>query len=211
MTNTAERPKRAYAPRMAPEERREQILDAVLQVVVKQGVHKVSMDSVAKEAGVARPVLYGHFADSNALLRASLEREEAAALAQLADVIPEPGGDSPARAALTALSRFLTAVTDAPDRWRAVLVLVDSSTPTFRRHLERAQRMLVGALEDLVRWAATEGLDEDTDIELLARTLLAIMWDSARLVLAQPDQFPPERILAFAQRTIDRQFGPQGD
>lgn len=35
----------------APEERREQLLDAVLRVIVSQAVHKVSMDSVAKEAG----------------------------------------------------------------------------------------------------------------------------------------------------------------
>lgn len=202
MADTDTRPKRTYAPRMAPEERREQILDAVLRVIVAQGVHKVSMDSVAKEAGVARPVLYGHFADSNALLRASLEREEAGALAQLAQVIPTPSAGPPAEVAIRSLKGFLAAVLEAPNRWRAILMLVDSNTPTFQRHLEAGRRALVTALEDFVGGATNEDLDENADVELLARALLAIMWDAARLVLDEPEQFPPARILAFAERSI---------
>lgn len=207
MTDTSRQQKRAYAPRMAPEERREQILDAVLRVIVSHGVHKVSMDSVAKEAGVARPVLYGHFKDSDALLRASLEREEAGALAQLNEVLPAPGDGSPVDAAVSSVRRYLAAVLAAPDRWRAILTLVDSSTPTFQRHLERGRAAVVAVLEDLVRWAVTDGLDDDTDVELLARMLLAFLFDAARLALTQPDDYPPERIEAFAERVIARHLG----
>lgn len=198
---------RRYAPRLPPEERREQILDAVLRVIVEQGVHKVSMDSVAKEAGVARPVLYGHFADSNALLRASLKREEDAALVQLSEALTRLPGATPTEAAMRSLEVFLRAAFESPDRWRAAFVLVDSSTPTFRRHLERGRDIVTSAIEELVRWAVNEGLDPDTDVEMLARMITAIIWDAGRLVLAQPEDYPPERVLDFASKVLPLHLG----
>lgn len=203
MTDTVERAeRRPYAPRMAPEDRREQLLDAVLHVIVEQGVHKVSMDSVAKAAGVTRPVVYGHFTDSNDLLRASLAREEAAAFAQMATVWPDSRDGSPADAAAVSLERFLDAVLEAPDRWRAIFSLVDSSTPALRARVENARRLMVAGLEDLVRWATADELAPEIDAELLAQMLFALMWDAGRLVLAEPDTFPAERIMQFARQAI---------
>ncbi|RHW24416.1 TetR/AcrR family transcriptional regulator [Nocardioides immobilis] len=189
---------------MAPEERREQLLDAVLRVIVKQGVHKVSMDSVAKEAGVTRPVVYGHFADSAELLRASLVREEQAALAQLATVLPAMDGGSPAEVAIESLAKFLSAVREAPERWQAIFSLVDSSTPEFRARVAAGQKLVIGAFEQIIRWAMTDGLDPATDVEMLARALFALFWDAGRLVLAEPETFPAERIVAFGRQTIER-------
>lgn len=204
MTDTVERKTRPYAPRMAPGERREQLLDAVLRVIVKQGVHKVSMDSVAKEAGVTRPVVYGHFSDSNDLLRGSLAREEEAAMAQLATVLPATREGSPADVAVGSLARFLEVVQEAPERWLAIFSLVDSSTPEQRARVEAAQQLVVGAFEEIVRWAMTEGLDPDTDVEMMARMLFAVFWDAGRLVLAEPETFPAERIVAFSRQVVER-------
>jgi AcrR family transcriptional regulator len=205
MSDTIERSRRPYAPRMAPEERREQLLDAVLRVVVKQGVHKVSMDSVAKEAGVTRPVVYGHFADSNALLRASLRREEEGALAQLSQALPPPDAES-ADAAVQAVENFLKAVLEAPDRWRAILALVDSSTPAFRKRLEHRRQDVAIALENVMRRAVPDERAEDADMEILARLLLAMMLEAGRLVLTRPSDFTPERITSVARDFIQRLF-----
>ena len=79
----AQRRNRPYAPRLLPEERREQLLDIVLDLIDTEGVAAVSMDAVARRAGVTRPVVYRHFTDANAMLRASLDREERRALAQV--------------------------------------------------------------------------------------------------------------------------------
>lgn len=197
---TARRP---YAPRMAPPERREQILDAVLQVIVDQGIHKVSIDTVAKAAGVTRPVLYGHFADTEALLRASLEREEQAVLASLAPILPSVS-DDPAAELLRFVDEFLQVVTAAPDRWRAVFALVDSSTPTYRRTIENGRRMLTSVLEEVIRPSAMEsGLDSD----LAARALFALIWDAGRTVLAEGGNFAPERVTTFARSVVDRLLG----
>lgn len=198
----AERRNRAYAPRMAPEQRREQLLDAVLRVIVGEGIHRVSIDSVARAAGVSRPVVYGLFEDSDALLRASLDREETAALAELATAVPLASAGDPGRAATESLERFLTAVQAAPDRWRAVFQLVDSSTPTFRRRLERARQAFIAALETFVREAVPAERRAAVDVELTARTLFALFWEAGRLVLAAPEAFPPQRIRDFAANLI---------
>lgn len=207
MSDTAVPAKRIYAPRMAPQDRREQLLDAVLRVIVTEGVHKVSMDSVARTAGVTRPVVYAHFADSNDLLRASLDREETAAVSQMSAVLPMPGQGTPARAAIHALEAFLEAVQEAPDRWRAIFTLVDSSTPQFRSRVENGRKVVIATFEDLVRWAIEAGLDPSTDLEMLARMLFAVFWDAGRLVLAEPDQFPPARIVCFADHAVKSILG----
>lgn len=189
--------KRAYARRMAPLERREQLLDATLRVIVTQGVHKVSIDGVAKEAGIAKPLVYKHFEDSDALLRASLRREEEGVLVQLVSVLPRRTDGSPAEAVVAAVERFIAAVEAERERWLAAFSLVDSSTPAFRHRVQGAQRLMIAAFEDLVRWAIEDGLDPSTDVEMLARALFVDFWGAGKLALAEPETFPAERIVAF--------------
>src|SRR3954468_2520093 len=73
---------------MSAAQRREQLLDVTKALVDEQGFHAVSIEAVARRAGITRPVVYGHFADLGALLEAMLAREMARALAQLATVVP---------------------------------------------------------------------------------------------------------------------------
>src|ERR1700761_3235285 len=80
--------KRPYAARMPAEERREQLLDAALRTAVDQGFAAVTMDRIARAAGVTRPVVYGLFPDRGALLAALLERETKRARAALAPALP---------------------------------------------------------------------------------------------------------------------------
>src|SRR4030088_2214244 len=82
-------PRRRYAPRMPPEERREQLIDAALEVILEQGYSGVSIEAIARVAGVTRPVVYDHFPNLGRLLHALIEREERYALAQLEQVVPD--------------------------------------------------------------------------------------------------------------------------
>src|ERR1700741_1289862 len=93
MTETTARRNRPYAPRLLPEQRREQLLDVVLDVIDTEGVSAVTVDAIARRAGVTRPVVYNHFTDANDMLRASLDRETKLALAQIVDAIPAPSDD----------------------------------------------------------------------------------------------------------------------
>ncbi len=73
---------------MPAEARREQLLDAAKAVVAEHGFHGVSIEAVARGAGVTRPIVYRHFDDLAALLDALVERETLRALLQLRDVLP---------------------------------------------------------------------------------------------------------------------------
>src|SRR5436305_10498973 len=134
MTEATVRRNRPYAPRLTPEQRREQLLDIVLDVIDTDGVGAVSMDAVARRAGVTRPVVYGQFHDANDLLRASLDREEERALAQILEAMPAPGDDV-SGAFHHLFDACLSAVTEAPQRWRSIFLIADSFTPTLHRRV----------------------------------------------------------------------------
>ena len=54
--------------------RREQIIDAALRVVPQYGLHGVTMERIAEEAGVSAATLYWHFENKYDLLAAMVER-----------------------------------------------------------------------------------------------------------------------------------------
>lgn len=76
--------RRRYAARVPSAERREQLLDAALALVLADGFAAVTMDGVARATGVTRPVVYGQFASSTELLEALLRRSLHRAQEQLA-------------------------------------------------------------------------------------------------------------------------------
>src|SRR5580700_10867445 len=101
-------PRRRYAARMPPDDRRQQLLDAALGVILEQGYAGVSIEAIARSAGVTRPVVYDHFPNLGSLLGALLDREEESALAQLAEVLPtDPGGEDPIEVLASVVGRFL--------------------------------------------------------------------------------------------------------
>ncbi|AGB24218.1 transcriptional regulator [Mycobacterium sp. JS623] len=199
MAETAVRRNRPYAPRLTPEQRREQLLDVVLDIIDHDGVAAVSMDAVARRAGVTRPVVYNHFTDSNDMLRASLNREEQRALAQLVGAMPCPGND-PGRAFHHLFDTYLGAVTEAPQRWRSMFLIADSFTPTLHKRVARIRTRIADELEATLRDSSIGG--PHADHELLADHLLAVLWESGRLLLVSPRDFTHERLL----RSLDALF-----
>lgn len=193
---------------MSPEERREQVLDEVLKIIVEQGIHKVSMDTVARELGITRPVVYSVFSDTDDMLRASLDREQAAAFAQALPLLTTlQQSDDPSTAMLECLDGFITAVLAAPDRWRAAFSLVDSTTPKFRRRVERARKATIELIEDYLRQAP---IPPGTDIEMTARVIFTLAWEAGRMVLSEPEIFTRQRLLTFARTIITEHFETPG-
>ncbi|OHT81820.1 hypothetical protein BKG69_00665 [Mycobacteroides chelonae] len=184
---------RPYAPRLTPEERREQLLDGVLDIINTDGVGAVSMDAVARHVGVTRPVVYGLFTDTNHILRSSLDREEKRVFEQIGASIPTPGEQNLTAAFNRLIDAFLRAVTDAPLRWRAIYLVVDSGTPAFHKRVERGRTALAVQLAQTMQ--SSSDFVRDQDHELLARHLLAAVWDSGRLLLTDPSAYPRERLM----------------
>lgn len=206
MTETTARRNRPYAPRMTPEQRREQLLDATLEIINTDGVAAVSMDGVARHIGVTRPVVYGVFSDTNDLLRASLDREEQRALAQLSPALSAAGGTSLSDTLIGLADTFLRAIAEAAGRWRAIYMIADSGTPAFHRRVNRGRRQLTRQLQNTLHNSGR--FDPSTDLELLAHYLFAALWESGRLQLAQPDDFDHDRQLRALTHLITTLIPP---
>ena len=193
---------------MAPSERREQLLDAALQVIVEQGYEGVSIEATARTAGVTRPVIYDHFPNLGALLQALIEREERIALQQLAQVVPapDPSRRDDAVPLLTAgIREFLEAVASRPSTWRIILLPLDGTPAIVRQHVETNRMRILERLQELVRrGTAGDELLGDLDVELAARSIMALAEEAGRQVLTDPERFSPERYERFAAAVMPR-------
>jgi AcrR family transcriptional regulator len=189
--------------RMPAQARREQLLDVTKAIVVERGFHAVSIEGVAREAGISRPIVYGHFDDLAGLLDALVRREGARALGQLAEVLPAALARSDARERLTAaLGGYLEAVQADPDTWRLVLVPHEGAPRVLHEAISRGRAAVVEQLAAALR-DGDHGLDAP-DPELAAHLLSALADEAARLLLADPDRYPPERVLELARWFLAR-------
>jgi AcrR family transcriptional regulator len=202
----APKTRRRYAPRMAPEKRREQLIDAALNVIVEQGYEGVSIESIARMAGVTRPVIYDHFSNLGTLLQALIEREEAYALAQLDDVVPPAphGVDDPPTMFAAGVRRFLDAVATRPNTWRIILLPPEGTPLIVREHVETNRARLLARLTEFVALAVKRsGIRADLDIEICARAILRLSEEAGRMVLTDPERFSPERYERFARTVME--------
>jgi AcrR family transcriptional regulator len=191
---------------MPPQQRREQLIDAALSVTVKQGYEGVSIEAIARTAGVTRPVIYDHFQNLGELLQALIEREERYALEQLTAVVPErPGEGEPAELFAGGMRRFLDAVASRPETWRIILLPPEGTPPIVREHVERNRTLVLQRIESLVRWAIERsGLPADIDVELSARTIRSLSEEAGRMLLTDCERYSPERYERFFLAVMNR-------
>lgn len=203
-----ERPRaerRRYAPRMAPAERREQLVDAALDVILEQGYGGVSIEAIARRAGVTRPVVYDHFPNLGRLLHTLIEREERISLEQLAQVVPEdPGGHDPIEVLGDGVRRFLEAVASRPATWRIILLPLEGTPQVVRDHVETNRAQTQERIARLVRWGLDRPeLPDDLDVDLTARAIRVLAEDAGRTLLTDPESYPPERYERFVKQVLN--------
>lgn len=193
--------KRSYAPRMAPERRRDSLLDVALRLVQERGPDAISIDAVAKAAGVTRPVVYTHFQDAEDLFHSLLEREGEWALGKLLAVLPtELEGADPVETFVAVADAYLAMVLEDPDRWRALLLPADGTPEVVREFKRDTEDVLAARVVENLRWFFADAADSGAiDLELLARVSLHFMEESGRLLLREDPEFSLERISAMAR------------
>ncbi len=192
-----------YAPRMPPEERRQQLLDATLKLIVEKGYEGVTMEGVAREAGVTKPVVYDLFGGLADLLEALLAREEERALVQIAELLPEPEkGADPESVLIDGLRAFLGSVEARPDAWRLILTPPEAMPGRVRKVVERERSQIAIQLESTVRWGLDKLTTEIEDSELLAETIITLVESGARQHLDDPENYPTERLVEFTKSLL---------
>lgn len=192
--------RRPYAPRVPPGQRREQLLDAALTLIGEHGYRGASMEAIARQAAVAKPVVYRTFTSREALLMALLERERERAFATLEQALPTDLGSTTPEALLSDGARaVLVAVQSRPEAWRLILMPAGETPALVREQVEKGRAVVRGQITQLIRWGLQmrPGLP-DVDPELAARLFMAAGEEAMRLVLTDPDAYTPEAFAAFA-------------
>ncbi|MBK0376261.1 TetR/AcrR family transcriptional regulator [Streptomyces sp. RB110-1] len=124
--------------RLSKQARREQLLDTAVAIVRTRGADGLTLVTLAEEAGVSRPVVYGHFATRPGLLlalhRRLDERHRAAVTRALRSAAT--GADAVARAISTA---YFACATDMPELGAVTAALKGGPETEAVRH-ESADR-----------------------------------------------------------------------
>lgn len=105
-------------------QRRRQLLEAADRVVLRDGP-KASMNAIAAEAGITKPILYRHFGDKGGLYRALAKRHTDALLSALKAALDAPA-DRRARVEAT-LDTYLAAIEARPQVYRFLMHPSDST------------------------------------------------------------------------------------
>ncbi|WP_017241397.1 TetR family transcriptional regulator [Streptomyces sp. SS] len=106
------------------EQRRRELLEAADRVVLRDGP-KASMNAIAAEAGITKPILYRHFGDKGGLYRALATRHTDALLASLRASLDAPA-DRRRRVEAT-LDTYLASIEAMPQVYRFLMHPADES------------------------------------------------------------------------------------
>lgn len=190
--------------RMTAEERREQLLDVLTDLVLNEGYGSASIDRIAREAGIARTVVYAHFGNLEGMQHALIERTEQRALQGIRRIVPDmPVDDDPDVVLVEALHGFLQGVLDDPSTWRLALLPIDGAPAELRGVIGRAKQAVAGLLEPVIAWGVVQrGGPQGIDPEILTRLLVTIIEDTARMVLSEPERYDPDRIVTLDRKSV---------
>ena len=179
--------------------RREQALDAALRLITEHGYGAVTMNAIAREADLAKPVLYNAYPGLGPLLRSLLEREQARGLSALTEAMPQQDPDAdPSAVLLTWLSHLADAIARNPGPWRLILIPPEETPELVREHVQAGRDFALNQARALMQTLLARGTSPTVDAELAAQSLLASAERAAGLMIRDPDEYPPERLVKFA-------------
>ncbi|MCY0931244.1 TetR/AcrR family transcriptional regulator [Streptomyces sp. H27-H1] len=196
-TSPSDRPhkRRPYAPRVPMTERREQLLDAALALIVSDGYGRVSIDAIAKRAHVARSVVYGAFSDLDALLLTLLDRQQERAFTRLLAAVPDPlRADDPVGFVCEAVHRMAAMLREDPDTWRLILLTPATTPPVVHARIEADRERFRQGVASWLESAPAVAQRPAPDPEVLAHALVASAEHFARLALTSPGAIDATRL-----------------
>jgi len=172
-----------------PDLLRQQVLAAAVRLAVEKGAEAVTLDAVARRAGVSKGGLQHHFPGKRALIDALFDRMWQRFSAELAAEMaadPEPRGRA-ARAYIQVGTRGLP--DEEGDFWRAALTLM-LADPTLRERWSAWVRQA---------WQADLAAEADVTTLLVCRLAADGLWLSD---LAGYDAVPPARRADVVQALV---------
>lgn len=172
--------------RVSATDRREQLIDATIQVMRRDGVRSVTLRAIAAEANASLAAVHYCFEDKDALLHASIERW---LKTMVTDAMQVPTDEGVRASVMRMANAYWTSLIETPDDILAQLELVlwasraDPSKPLASSIYPRYERELTEMME-----RALDAADERCDWNLgeFSRALLVVIDGCSMQFLSQP-------------------------
>ena len=108
------------------------------------------------------------------------------------------------------VKRFLDAVASRPATWRIILLPPGGTPAIVRQHVEMNRARTLERIEQLAQQAIQRPeLPDDLDPELTARAVRDLGEEAGRMVLTDPESYPPERYERFVQALMGLAWPPR--
>jgi AcrR family transcriptional regulator len=134
--------------RMRAPERRAQLLEVARKVFGTSGFHAASMDEVAEEAGVTKPILYDHFSSKKDLYLALLDADLQVLHDMVKEALDSPTGNRERiRASFQAYFDF---VDDQADGFRLLMQETVGAEREFRERIAATRDLILSDVADLI-------------------------------------------------------------
>jgi AcrR family transcriptional regulator len=207
---------RKRAAHLGPERRRPEVLDAALKLFLVSGYDGTSMQAVADEAGVTKPVVYACFNSKDELFRSLLAREEERIVGEIQGAFADADLSDPERTLVDGFTGFLRAVGDSPDVYRLIFLGEGGGNAAVADRIQRGREQQVRQLTELAKgWLESDGdgkrseAEVDRTARLLGNSIAGLAESGARLLLSGDDDWTPEtlgrelgRLAAAAQSAV---------
>jgi AcrR family transcriptional regulator len=177
--------------RLPADQRRRQLLDVAREVFARSGFHATSMDDVAVEAGVTKPVLYQHFPSKRALYVELLEDTGRRLLDRLAVATQQAAtGRARVEEGFAAYFRF---VFHDEAAFRLLFGAPVRADPEFARTVESTVRAAADTIAELIEIPVTE-----EQRRTLAGGLVGMAESVSRRALTDPEaERDPDRLAGW--------------
>jgi AcrR family transcriptional regulator len=173
--------------------RREEIVDAVWRVISRDGIASATTRAIAEEAGCSNGVLSHYFPDKTALLHAALQIGYRRTEEKVQQCLASSSGLAALRAILLLTVPITTEALVGNQVELAFLGHAVGNRKLQRQHHALYERFR-GIVRQLLLDARRAGeIAPDTDVDVVADTLVAMIDGLGMEACLFPDVFPPER------------------
>jgi AcrR family transcriptional regulator len=147
--------------RLSTDARREQLLASGARLLAQRPFDEVSIEEIAKTAGVSKGLLYHYFPTKKDFLIAAIERGQD----ELAELTAPDPGLPPAEQLGASLDRFLDFVEEHEAAYSAIFRSRGGGDPEIQQALEAGRRQRMDAMiESLASWEAAPASVERSPI-----------------------------------------------
>jgi AcrR family transcriptional regulator len=180
------RPGRPRGPRRDRDERRVELLDAAERAIRRIGP-RASMDEIAAEAGITKPILYSHFGDKAGLVQALAGRVARRLNRTVTDALT--GSGEPRAVVASTIEAFCTFIEDETELYRFLVQsarhAADASGPRLLTDIGNQISVSLGSA--LRRAGADSGAAEPWAYAIVGMTFGGASWWLQRRTMSKDD------------------------